>query len=220
MSEGKAESPTTGEGSLGGERGIVSDGNSEDGDGEEDDDGGGKSKKKARKEKKEARREKKGSKREREKAANAKEPQVTSPPAGVRRRTPRFSSPQKETTFQSHIHVYNREHVTASTTLTAEDKYSKLTMKIRGLLTKGQKVDDKFAIETIEMGNKKGRWEKPSQVPFNYIELGANVMIPENAKFEPVRPWGKNAKKVDGTDADLKDPEVYVTFCFLCDKDP
>ena len=70
------------------------------------------------------------------------------------------------------------------------------------------------------MGNSNGRWESPAQVPFNFTEMGENILIPDNAKFEQVKPWGKNATKADGTDADPQDPEVYFTFCFCCDKDP
>ena len=50
--------------------------------------------------------------------------------------------------------------------------------------------------------------------------MGENILIPENAKFEQVKPWGRNATKADGTEADPQDPEVYFTFCFSCDKDP
>ena len=103
---------------------------------------------------------------------NSKAPSVMSPPTGVRRTSTRFSSPQK-TTFQTHKHLHCREHVTTSTTLSQDDKYSKLTMKIRGLLIEGQKVDKFFAIETVEIGNTKGRWETPAQVPFNFTDLGA-----------------------------------------------
>ena len=47
----------------------------------------------------------------------------------------------------------------ASCVLSQKEKYSKFTMKIRTLLTEGQKVDEFFAIKTIEVGNSKGRWE-------------------------------------------------------------
>ena len=104
--------------------------------------------------------------------------------------------------------------------MSQDDKHSELTMKIRGLLIEGQKVDDFFAIETIEIGSTKGRWETSAQVPFNFTDLGRNILIAENAKFQQVQPWGKNAKKADGTDADPQDPEVYFTFCFSSDKDP
>ena len=50
--------------------------------------------------------------------------------------------------------------------------------------------------------------------------MGENIQIPENAKFEQVNPWGKNATKTDGTKAAPQDPEVCFTFCSSCDKDP
>ena len=77
-----------------------------------------------------------------------------------------------------------------------------------------------FLIETTEGGDSNIRWESPAQVPFNFTEMGENILIPDNAKFEQVKPWGKNTTKADGTDADPQDPEVYFTFCFCCDKDP
>ena len=49
--------------------------------------------------------------------------------------------------------------------------------------------------------------------------MGENILIPENAKFEQVKPWGKNATKTNETEADPQDPEVYFTFCFCCNKD-
>ena len=50
--------------------------------------------------------------------------------------------------------------------------------------------------------------------------MGENLLVPDNAKFEQVKPCGKNATKADGAEADLQDPEVYFMFCFCCDKDP
>ena len=93
-------------------------------------------------------------------------------------------------------------------------------MKIRGLLIEGQKVDDFFAIETVGIRTTKGGWETPAQVPFNFTDLGGNILIAENAKFQQVQPWGEHSKKADGTDADPQDPKVYFTFCFSSDKDP
>ena len=93
-------------------------------------------------------------------------------------------------------------------------------MQTRTLLTERQKVDECFAIETIEVGNSNGRWEIPAQIPFNFNEMGGNILIPDNAKFEQVKPWRRNATKADRTEADPQDPEVYCMFCFCCDKDP
>ena len=93
-------------------------------------------------------------------------------------------------------------------------------MKICALWTEGHKVNEFFAIESVEVGNNHGGWESPLQVPFNFTKMGENILIPDNAKFEQVKPWGKNATKADGTELDPQDPEVYFTFCFCCDKDP
>ena len=70
------------------------------------------------------------------------------------------------------------------------------------------------------MGNSNGRLASSAQVPFNFTKMGGNILIPDNVKFEQVKPWGKYATKADGTDADLQDSEVYFTFCFCCDKYP
>ena len=104
--------------------------------------------------------------------------------------------------------------------LSQKEKYGKITMKIRTILAEGQKVDDSFSIETIEVGNSNGRWESPAQAPFSFTEMGENILIPDNAKFKQVKPWGKNATKADGTEADPQDTEVYFTLCFCCGKDP
>ena len=69
-------------------------------------------------------------------------------------------------------------------------------------------------------GNKKGRWEKSSEIPFNFNDLGAAIKVAGNSRFEKVRPWGKNTKNIDGTEAALIDPEVYFDFAFSCDQDP
>ena len=189
------------------------------------DDDEGTARKKARKACKQQRREKHGNKREREaeKTVTTAATGVTvspalSSPVGVRKTHTKFSP--RKVLFKDHKHVHTREFTTASCVLSQEDKYSEFTMKIRALLTEGQKVDEFFAIETIEGGNSKGRWEIPAQVPFNFTEMGENILIPENAKFEQIKPWGRNATKADGTEADPQDPEVYFTFCFSCDKDP
>ena len=91
--------------------------------------------------------------------------------------------------------MHTQEFTTASCVLSQEDKYSKFTMKIRTLLTEGQKVGKLFAIETIDVGNSKGRWEIPAQVPSNFTEIGENILIPENANFKQVNPWGGGGYK-------------------------
>ena len=61
---------------------------------------------------------------------------------------------------------------------------------------------------------------EPSTVTFNFTGTEENILIPDNAKFEQVKPWGKNATKANGMEVDPQDPEIYFTFCFCCDKDP
>jgi hypothetical protein len=178
--------------------------------------------KKARKERKKARKEKRarevaGATRE---SPAALEPSISSPPAGLRRATSKFSSPLRSLKFNKYSHTFKREHATASVILSADEKYNELTMKIRMLVSQAQKVDTTFVIEPAKEGDKRGRWEKSSEVPFNFTELGAAVKIADNARFEKVKPWGRRATNEDGTEADLIDPEVYFTFCFSCDKDP
>ena len=104
--------------------------------------------------------------------------------------------------------------------LSQEEKNSEFTMKIITLLTEGQKFDKIFLIETIEVGNSKGGWMISAQVPFKFGEKGEISLIPENAKFKQVKPWGKNATKVDGAESDPQGPEAYFTFCLSCDDDP
>ena len=179
--------------------------------------------KKARKVRKQQRREKQGNRRQREAdaaaaAATGATDLPTLPPAGVRKIHSKYSP--RKALFKEHKHVHSREFTTASCLLSQDDKYSEFTIKVRALLAEGQKVDEFFAIETIEGGNNKRRWETPAQVQFNFTEMGENIQIPENAKFEQVNPWGKNATKTDGTKAAPQDPEVCFTFCSSCDKDP
>ena len=180
--------------------------------------------KKARKARKVLRREKLGNKQEREAkkmtasaTTRATAPSALSSPVGVRKTNTKFSPRQLK--FQDHKYLYTREFTTASCVLSQEEKYSEFTKKVRTLLAEGQKVDNFFSIEAIEVGNSNGRWESPAQVPFNFTEMGENILIPDNAKFKQVNPCGKNATKADGTEADPQDPEVYFTFCFCCNND-
>ena len=83
-----------------------------------------------------------------------------------------------------------------------------------------QKVDVTVVIEPVIVGNKKVRWEKSSEIPFNFTDLGAAIKVASNARFEKVKPWGHKAKNTDGTEAALIDPEVYFDFAFSCYQDP
>ena len=48
--------------------------------------------------------------------------------------------------------------------------------------------------------------------------MGAAIKVAGNARFEKVKPWGNKAKKTDGTEAALIDPEVYFNFTFCAIK--
>ena len=81
-------------------------------------------------------------------------------------------------------------------------------------------MDPTVIIEPATLGDKKGRWEKSLEIPFDFTDMGAAIKVADNAKFEKVKPWGDKAKNPDGTDADMTDPEVYFTFAFSSDNDP
>ena len=68
-------------------------------------------------------------------------------------------------------------------------------MKIRIVVSQAQKVGTTFVIEPAKEGNKRGRWEKSSEVPFNFTELGAAVKIADNARFEKVKHGGKGHQR-------------------------
>ena len=57
-----------------------------------------------------------------------------------------------------------------------------------------QKVDVTVVIEAVIVGNKKVRWEKSSDIPFNFTDLSAAIKVAGNARFEMVKPWGHKAK--------------------------
>ena len=110
--------------------------------------------------------------------------------------------------------------MTASVILKQDKKYNELTMKCMMLMGQMQKVDLTVVIEPVIAWNKKGRWEKSSEIPFNFTNLGAAIKVAGNARFEKVKPWCNKAKNTDGTEAALIDPEVYFDLAFLCNQDP
>ena len=95
-----------------------------------------------------------------------------------------------------------------------------MMMKCRMLMGQLQKVDVTVVIEPVIAGNKKGRWKKSPDTPFNFTDLGAAIKVAGNARFEKVKPWGNKANNTDRTEAALIDPEVYFDFAFSCDQDP
>ena len=110
--------------------------------------------------------------------------------------------------------------MTASVILKQNKKYNKLTMKFRMLMGQLQKVDVTLVIEPVIAGNKKRRWEKSSEIPFNFTDLGAAIKVAGNARFEKVKPWVHKAKNTDRTEAALIDLEVYLELYFSCNQDP
>ena len=118
--------------------------------------------KKARTERKKARTDK----RAREQGANTDETPLHSPPTGIQRATSRFALPRSALNFDKYDHKFKREHVTTSVTLKQDEKYNELTIKCRMLMGQLQKVDVTVVIEPVIAGNKKGRWEKSSEIPF------------------------------------------------------
>ena len=45
-----------------------------------------------------------------------------------------------------------------------------------------QKLDATLVIEPVIAGNKQGRWDKSSEIPFNLTDLGAAIKVAGNAR--------------------------------------
>ena len=88
--------------------------------------------------------------------------------------------------------------MTASVILKQDEKYNELTMKFRMLMGQLQKVYTTVVIEPVIAGNKKGRWEKSSEIPFNFTNLGAAIKLAINSRFEEVKPWGTRQRTQTG----------------------
>ena len=56
-------------------------------------------------------------------------------------------------------------------------------MKCRMLMGQIQKVDVTVVIEPMIVGNKKVKWEKSPDIPFNFTNLGAAIKMAGNARF-------------------------------------
>ena len=61
-------------------------------------------------------------------------------------------------------------------------------MECRMLMRQLQKVDVTVVIEPVIVGNNEGRWEKISEIPFNFTDLGAAIKVAGTARFEKVKP--------------------------------
>jgi hypothetical protein len=208
----------------------------DDGEGEDQDDGTKspvKKKKKSnktdkRKEKKSARKEKEstskktGKKRGKPAEDRGEDPVET---GGSAMRGGRFSAAGKasgkKTQVNSkppHDHKYKREYVEGSAILSHEDdRHTELTMKLRGLLKEGQKVDPNLIIMPLKEGHKSPVITTPNEIPLNQTDLGSNVNIDAKAVFEKRRPWGKDS---DIPEEDWPDPEIWFSFVISSDEPP
>ena len=107
----------------------------------------GNPRKKARKARKQLQREKQGNKQEQEAkktATSAATGATVSPvffsfPVGARKTSTQFSP--RQITFEDHKHLHTQEFTTASCVLSQKEKYSEFTIKIRTLMTEGQKIE-------------------------------------------------------------------------------
>ena len=91
--------------------------------------------------------------------------------------------PRSALIFDKYDHKFKREHATESVTLKQDEKYNKVTIKCRMLMGQLQKVDATIVIEPVISGNKKRRWEKSSEISFNFTNLGAAIKMAGNARF-------------------------------------
>ena len=109
-----------------------------------------------------------------------------------------------------HDHKHKREYVEGSAILSNEDdRHTELTMKLRGLLKEGQKVDPHLIIMPLKEGKTSPVITTPNEVPINQTDLGSNVNVDSKAVFEKRRPWGKDS---DLPEEDWPDPEIWFNF--------
>ena len=101
--------------------------------------------------------------------------------------------------------------------LQEDDRRPELTMKLRGLLKEGQKVNAKLAIMSLKEGNTKPVINTPNKIPLNQTDLGSNVNVDEKTTFEKRRSWGKDN---DLPEEDWPDPEVWFSFVISSDEPP
>ena len=182
-----------------------------------------------RKEKKSARKEKEStSKKTGKKRGKPSEDKGEDPveeTGGSAMRGGRFSAagktPGKKTQVNSkppHDHKYKREYVEGSAILSNEDdRHTELTMKLRGLLKEGQKVDPHLIIMPLKEGKTSPVITTPNEVPINQTDLGSNVNVDSKAVFEKRRPWGKDS---DLPEEDWPDPEIWFSFVISSDEPP
>ena len=118
-----------------------------------------------------------------------------------------------------HDHVHKREYVEGSVVLVQEgDRHTEFTMKLRGFLKEGQKVDEHLVIVPLKEGRTEPIINTPNEIPLNQTDLGTHVKVDPRATFEKRRPWGKDKANID--EEDWPDPEVWFSTVISCDLPP
>ena len=106
--------------------------------------------------------------------------------------------------------------------LSQEEKYSEFTMKIRSLLTEGQKVDKFFAIETIEVGEiakEGGRSQHRS--PLILLKCRRIFSSPRTLSSNRLSPGGGTLQRLTGRKQTHRTLRfVSPSVSLSCDKDP
>ena len=97
------------------------------------------------------------------------------------------------------------------------DHHMELTMKLRGLLKEGQKVDKMLAIMPLKEDNTTPVIPTPDEIPLNQTDLGTNVNPDKKATFKKKRPWGKDNNLPE---EDWLDPKVWFSFVISSDEPP
>ena len=115
-----------------------------------------------------------------------------------------------------HDHKFKREYVQGSVILSQDgDRHTEFTMKLRGLLKEGQKVDEHLAIMPVKEGMTTPILTTPNEIPLNQTDLGTNVNVDSRATFEKKRPWGKDS--ADVPEEDWPNPEVWFSIVLSSD---
>ena len=100
-----------------------------------------------------------------------------------------------DATKPPHDHEYKREYVEGSVVLVQDgDRHTEFTMKLRGLLKEGQKVDEHLVIVPLKEGRTEPIINTPNKIPLNQTDLGTYVKVDPKATFEKRRPRGGLAR--------------------------
>ena len=97
------------------------------------------------------------------------------------------------------------------------DRHTELTIKLRGLLKEGQKVDPNLVIMPLKEGKASPVITTSNKFPLNQTDLGCNVNVDAKAVFEKRRPLGKDS---DLPEEDRPDPEIWFSCVIFSDEPP